>query len=111
MSQQVPPFIVDRLVLGAVVVVLVAGQILNARNRTRVAGKLLAPWAQANGYQFISLKKKWFRLGPFRWRTVNAVVFRGVVLTTAGERRAGYFRVGGRLLGLLIDRVDVEWDK
>jgi len=101
---------IDLLILGAVVVVLVAGSILNVRHQNRVAQRILARWAQANGYQFMSLKRRWFRLGPFWWRCLNTIVFRGVVLTAAGERRTGYFRAGAFLLGLMIDRVAVEWD-
>lgn len=100
-----------QLVLGAVVVIAVACIPLVIRRNNRVARGILASWAQANGYRFISLKTRWFCVGPFWWRSVNGVVFRGVVLTATGERRAGHFRVGTVLLGIMIGQVDVEWDK
>ncbi len=103
--------IAAQLVLGAVVVIAVACIALVIRHNNRVARGILASWAQANGYQFISLKTRWFCLGPFWWRSVNGVVFQGVVLTAAGERRAGHFRVGTVFLGIMIGRGDVEWDK
>jgi hypothetical protein len=99
------------LVLQAVPFVFVAFFILNVRGRTRFAKGILAPWALANGYQFVSLKKKWFLLGPFRWHTGNAVVFQGVVLTPDGEQRSGYIRVGTFFLGLWIDQVTVKWEE
>ena len=103
--------VIGALIYGAIAVVYVVFVILYTRHCSRVAGGMLACWAQANSYQFIVLRKKWFRIGPFRWRTGNAVVFRGALLTPGGEQRTGYFRVGTFFLGLMSDQVDVEWDK
>jgi hypothetical protein len=113
-EKTVPPnitLIAARLVVGAGVVIAIASIVLIVTRHTRVARSILTYWAQANGFQFISLKRRWFRLGPFWWRSGNAVVFRGVMLTATGERRTGYFRVGTFFLGIMIDQVAVEWDK
>jgi len=99
--------------LGASVVITVAMVVcvvLGERRTSRVGREILIRWDQANGRQFLSLQRRYFRRGPFWWRAGNAVVFRGKVRTASGEWQAGYFRVGTFFLGLMSDQVSVEWD-
>jgi hypothetical protein len=110
LGYQADPMVIVALIDGAFAVIGTAAMILHARHRTRVAGGILANWAYENSYQFIAIRKKWILVGPFRWRTCCAVVFRGIVLTPDGQQRPAYFRVGGWFLGLWSDQVTVEWE-
>ncbi len=83
-----------KLGLGAFAVVLLTCFVLYDRHIGTVARDMLAQWARKYGYQFVSLERKWLRLGPFGWVGSRRAIFRGVVLTLEGKRRAGYFRVG-----------------
>jgi hypothetical protein len=69
-------------------------------------------WAQQNGYRLIACERRFFRRGPFWWRTSEYQdVFRVTVIDKTGRQRSGYIRVGGWFLGLLSDVVAVEWIK
>ena len=74
--------------------------------------KMVEQWARANGMELIEAERRFFRRGPFWWRTGKGqAVFRVTVRNGSGQVQHSYIRVGGFFLGLLSDQVTVEWDK
>jgi hypothetical protein len=72
--------------------------------------KIVKQWAHDNDMELIEVQRRFLRRGPY-WCTGNCQdVFRVTVRDGSGQERSGYVRVGGWLLGLLSDQVDVEWD-
>ena len=70
---------------------------------------MLARWARENGWESVSAKFLWLG-GPYWWRRGRdqyafAVHARGV----DGTYRHGFALCGHWLLGLSVDRVEVEW--
>ena len=77
----------------------------------RRAADMLAGWAAASGYQLLQFAPRYLRTGPYFWRHGRGqLIFYVTVADRSGGRRAGYVRLGGWLMGLLSDQVDVIWD-
>jgi hypothetical protein len=75
------------------------------------AEAILRRWAAASGYEIVHFEHRWFRVGPFWWRTSKGMaVFHVVVRDSAGRERSGFVRVGGWFWGLWSDVAKVEWD-
>ena len=74
------------------------------------AARILGRWAADNGYDLLTIEHRFFRLGPFWWRTSKGqVVYWVVVQDRSGVQRAGYVRVGSWFFGVLSDTADVIW--
>lgn len=72
---------------------------------------LLRRWASRHGIRLLVWEYRWFSRGPFAWTTSNGqAVYRITAEFPDGDMKRGWARVGGWLLGLLSDRVDVRWD-
>ena len=75
------------------------------------ASSILEDWARENGYALISSERRSLFRGPFFLTTSKSqLVYHIVVEDANGLRRSGYARVGGWMIGLLSDNVDVRWD-
>jgi hypothetical protein len=75
------------------------------------SSSLLHQWAAQNGYRIISQEYRNFFKGPFFWTsTKGQTVYYVVVEDAGGNKRRGWVRCGGWLLGLLSDSVAVRWD-
>ena len=73
--------------------------------------ELLDRWARRTGVRIIAREHRWFAKGPYFWRSGRGhLVYRIAVTDAAGVTRRGWARCGGRIFGLLSDRVDVQWD-
>ena len=74
------------------------------------ANHLLQDWARHNGLQILHKQMRFLRRGPFLFRsTTRHVVFYVAVADRGGRTRHAWVRCGGWLIGLLSDRVTVEW--
>lgn len=99
--------------IPAILIMILAGGIVIASIvwTRRRASAMLASWAAAGGYQLIESEPRYLRTGPYFWRhSRGQLVYRVTVIDPRGWRRGGYVRLGGWLLGLLSDQVDVTWD-
>ncbi|HUT01262.1 MAG TPA: hypothetical protein VM031_02310 [Phycisphaerae bacterium] len=77
----------------------------------RRSRRLVDDWARANQLDLLSADRRFFRLGPFWWRTArNQEVFRVTVRDADGQIRHGYVRVGGWFMGMLSGKVTAQWD-
>ena len=93
------------------IVVFVAFTVLVFGWRLRRSRSILQKWADGYGFEILECERRWFRRGPFWWRTSEHMeVFRVLVRDRAGQVRGGYVRVGGWFLGLWSDAARVEWD-
>jgi acetamidase/formamidase len=73
--------------------------------------EILDGWVAENGYTLLDAERRWFLRGPFFFFAGKGhEVFRVEVRDAEGSTRRGYVRVGGWWLGLLSDKVAVEWD-
>jgi hypothetical protein len=76
------------------------------------AERILQRWARDQGYQIRSKEHRWFRRGPFFWRTSGAQeVFYVEIRTPEGEIKRGWVCCGGWLLGMLQGDAEVRWDQ
>jgi hypothetical protein len=90
------------------VVVVIALSMAWTAGRSR---EILDRWAAANGYTILEAERRYLRRGPFFLRSGEGHQVFHVALRDAGGRtRGGYVRIGGWWLGLLADKVVVEWD-
>ena len=72
---------------------------------------ILRRWADENGYELVSVERRFVFRGPFWWRTAKGQeVFYVVVRDSAGHCRNAHVRVGGWFTGLLSDQVSCEWE-
>jgi len=77
----------------------------------RRSGRMVERWAADNGYRLLDREYRWLLRGPFWWRTGKGMaVYHVTVQDASGRVRKGYIRCGGWFLGLLSDRIDVEWE-
>lgn len=75
-------------------------------------GELADRWARDNQYELVDSEYRFWREGPFWWRSSEAqVVQRITVRDRYGRERRGYLRSGHWLFGLWDDSVSVEWDE
>jgi hypothetical protein len=85
-----------------------AGMWLWSRAR---ASAMLDRWALRHGVRLVSAEHRSLFRGPFFWTTGRGqLVYRIAVRYPDGTVRVGWARLGGWLLGLLVDVVDVRWD-
>ena len=75
------------------------------------SGTILNHWAQANGYEIVSLKRCWFWRGPFFFSSKSQEVYYVTVRTADGEERRGWVCCGSWFLGMLSDQAFVKWDE
>ena len=75
------------------------------------ARKTLTDWAADGGLELMRAEVRFFRRGPFFWRSAKGhTVYHIVVRDADGQTRSGYARVGGWFLGVLSRQVTVEWE-
>ncbi|MFB3893554.1 MAG: hypothetical protein ACE15C_16195 [Phycisphaerae bacterium] len=97
------------LVFLALVGVLVLGFCLMLWQFGR-SRELVERWAAANGFTILAIQRRFFRRGPFFWRTGKGMeVFHVVLRDGHGAQRQAYVRAGGWFLGVFSDKVAVEW--
>ena len=78
--------------------------------RCRRSRSMLDDWARAGGLQLLSCERRYLRSGPFFFRHAKGQeIFYITVRDREGEVRRAYVRCGGWFLGLLTDKVTVEW--
>jgi hypothetical protein len=75
------------------------------------ARRILEHWALDNGYEILSSEYRWFFRGPFPWTTNDQAVYYVTLRTTDGRERHGWVRCGNWLVGVLVNRAEVRWDK
>jgi hypothetical protein len=72
---------------------------------------VLDNWATENNLRIVEYERRSVRTGPFFFTTSRSqVVYRITVEDEAGQVRRGWARCGNPLVGLLSDRVVVQWD-
>ncbi len=99
------------LIAGVVVLVFALGTASMAWHFSR-SRRMVDRWAEENGFRLIDREYRWFFRGPFWWRTSDKMaVYHVTVEDSSGRVRRAFIRCGGWLLGLLSDRVDVEWEE
>ncbi len=76
----------------------------------RRSRELVDKWATANAYTILAIERRFFRAGPFIWRSRGQEVFHVLVRDARGEQRGAYVRTGGWFLGQLSEDVAVKWD-
>jgi hypothetical protein len=107
MIDRVLPSIGPAAVILGVLVLMV---IIIAWRAQRSHG-LLAHWAEENGYQILRQEHRLLRRGPYFFSaTSDQAVYYVVVTDHFGRERRGYVRLGGWLLGLFSNQVDVQWE-
>jgi hypothetical protein len=75
------------------------------------ARQTLTDWAADSGLELIRAEVRFFRRGPFFWRSGRGhTIYYIVVRNGDGQTRSGYARVGGWLLGVLSREVMVRWE-
>ncbi|MFD3163304.1 hypothetical protein [Herpetosiphon sp. NSE202] len=73
--------------------------------------QLIQQWAASNGYQIFDLEQRWFRRGPFFWRSSKYhTVFYVDVINAQGATQAVWIRCGGWFSGLFSDQLTVRFD-
>ena len=97
------PAVLPILIL-VLVIVLIAWSASRSRN-------MLKSWADENGYQIEDAQWRWFRKGPYFWKSSkNQHVYHFVASDEDGVQRSGWARCGGYWLGLFTSDIDVTWD-
>jgi hypothetical protein len=91
------------------ILILYSTFILRGIYAHRKANRVIATWAQQNGY--IILEKKYLphRTGPF-WATDSQCIF-NVLVDDHGRQRSCWLRVGNWLWGMVKEEIAVNWDK
>ena len=98
-------------IFGLLFVLLVAFAIGSIAWFHRKSRSLLETWAAGNGYTIVDAQRRYLFRGPYFWFTSNGQdVYRVTVRTAGGGVRSGYVRCGGFWMGMLSDKVTVEWD-
>lgn len=96
---------------GILFVALLVASIFITLNRRGRAEEMIDRWASSNGLRILDRQVCRFWKGPFIWTASKSqMVFYVSVEDDAGETHNAYVRVGGWVIGLLSDRVDVEWE-
>jgi hypothetical protein len=93
------------------IVALMALLIPLLRWHLRRSRELVDKWVTANAYTVLAIERRYFRAGPFIWRSRGPEVFHVLVRDARGEQRGAYVRTGGWFLGQLSEDVAVKWDK
>jgi hypothetical protein len=77
------------------------------------ADRMLENWARQNGFTVLS--KEWanpWGTGPGVVYASNKQVFYRVVVQDAeGKKKTGLVKIGSRMIGVLSNDVEAEWDK
>ena len=72
---------------------------------------ILDSWAEQNGFEIVSRDRRSVVTGPYFFsKTKGQDVYYVTVQYPDGKQRSGYVRVGGAILGMVSDAVDVTWD-
>jgi hypothetical protein len=71
---------------------------------------LLRKWAKENGFELVKMNLPWFCSSPFWWTSRRQEVLRIRVRDHNGRERSGWVRCGGWWLGVLVNKIEVEWD-
>lgn len=74
------------------------------------ARQLVYGWAAQGGLQILEMEQRWFRRGPFFWRTSKGQVVFYVTVRDKAEKRYAYVKCGGFWLGMFSERIEVSWD-
>lgn len=97
------PVVLPVLIL-VFVIVLIAWSASRSRN-------MLNNWADTSGYRIEHAEWRWFRKGPYFWKSSkNQHVYYFIAADEDGRQRYGWARCGGFWLGLLTSEIDVIWD-
>jgi hypothetical protein len=85
-------------------VALIAGIWIWTFKRARM---ILDRWAEKNHFQILSFKRRWFRLGPFLWRSSRQqVVYYVEFRSLEGQTIHGWLRCGSYWWGVMQDRAE-----
>ena len=71
---------------------------------------LIEKWASENGLELIHLESRWFRKGPYFWKSSKSQLVYFVTLLSHGQTRTAYIRCGGFWVGPLSDQIDITWE-
>jgi hypothetical protein len=71
--------------------------------------KALSAWAKANGYEIVNSRMTSGVFSPFWFSGRLQRIFHIVVKTKDGKYQSAWVRLGGRLTGLLSDKVEIKW--
>jgi hypothetical protein len=101
----------DGAVLLIVISVFLVFFVLAMTWHFRRSASMIGRWAAENGYRLLGREYRWFRRGPFWWRTTDKMaVYHVTVEDREGRVRRAWVRCGGWFLGLFSDQVTVEWE-
>ena len=93
--------------IGLVVMVII-GLTLWSNQR---ATAMIDTWAQQNGLRIVQREQRWFRKGPYFWRSSKyQQVWYVTVIDPHGMQHRVWVRCGGHFLGVWSDKIDVRWE-
>jgi hypothetical protein len=93
------------------VIICIGGTIILRWNFKKTR-QILGKWAKDNNYQILSSEHRIFTKGPFFWTSSRQQsVYYVVVRDSHGHEKSGWLRCGDYWFGMLIDRVEVIWER
>jgi len=74
--------------------------------------KVVENWAKKEGYKIIDSELRWVKTGPFFLSGTSRQqrVFLVTLGSKEGKKKKAWIRVGGYVLGLLSDQIDIKWE-
>jgi hypothetical protein len=74
--------------------------------------KVVEEWAKRGGYKILDSELRWVKTGPFflSGTSRHQRVFLVTLENEDGKHLKAWIRVGGYLLGLLSDKIDIKWE-
>jgi hypothetical protein len=102
---------VPAIVIPVFVCAVFVAAILGARWGKARSRMLLATWAKDNHYQLLGSEFRYWRTGPFFWKTGRGqTVMYFSVRDAENQIRSGWIRCGSWLAGIWSDQVAIRWD-
>ena len=76
----------------------------------RKSKRMVEEWARRQGLQIVSSEFRWWRRGPFFWKSSrNQTVLYVTVRMPDGSPRSAFIRCGNWWVGLFTDQLEVKW--
>ncbi len=76
----------------------------------RKSKRMVEDWARQQGLYIVSSEFRWWRRGPFFWKSSrNQTVLYVTVRMPDGSPRSAFIRCGSWWWGLLGDQMEVKW--
>jgi hypothetical protein len=100
-----------RWVFELLVFSLIVGICLVRNDRSKA---ILRKWADANGFEILQKKVRWFYFGPFEWLTTgrSQIIYSFTARDRQGDQRSGWARCGSYWGGIFFsDKIEIRWDE